>query len=203
MGHEMKVRRFSPLLVGLLVLLLNSCAPYKPTVNSAGYADENIQEVLQNIERAQAESNWFALQGENNYGSYFNLSLALGTLLAGIITAIEGTKLWKRTAKPRLVVVFVLAFIVTANSALGLFLKSESERFLRENRQRYTDLSNGLNSAIREFYFNFRREEFNDQNIALKKAQFLDMASSTFKQIDKLKLDYGQKFGLQTNPHID
>jgi hypothetical protein len=151
------IKYFVVFILGLIVLLSSGCAGYAPSVHADQFSDNRLEEVLRNIEQVQRESDWFRDQGQNNSGIYLNLSLALGAALGGTLAAIEGTKLWKETAKPRRVLLLALALAATLNAAVGLFFKSESERFYKENRQQYTTLSIELDSVIRDFYFEFHR----------------------------------------------
>ncbi len=93
--------------------------------------------------------------------------ILLSAILAAIISAIEGSKLWSKTSKGRLKTLFLLSIIATIASSTGFYFKSESERFFQEEKDKYAILSIEMDEVIREFYFSFRRENFTDETIKI------------------------------------
>ena len=182
-------------------LFLNSCSPYETRIHSTDFSDDFLIEVVENIEKNQTESSKFAQLGHNRYSSYLNIMILLSAILAGIISAIEGSKLWSKTSKGRLKTLFLLSIIATIASSTGFYFKSESERFFQEEKDKYAILSIEMDEVIREFYFSFRRENFTDETIKIDsiRKEFINVSNETFKKLGNLRKTYAKNYRIDTN----
>jgi len=188
--------------VCFLLLILASCgAPYETFIDADLYTNEVLREGLLNIEKHQRDSQNFANLGINRYSNLLNIILFVNAVLAGAAGAFAGTKLWNKMAKPRLVLLLIFAIGVSASSATGLFVKSESDRFFEENRHKFTALSLEMDDAITDFYLEFRRADYNDASMELPptRADFLELLAGTLRRLGDLRKEYNDNYRLNTN----
>ena len=185
-----------------IVFLYGCMARYETTIESSNFADDTIREVLLNIEKNQRDAEYFAKLGQNKYANYLNTLLCLSALFAAITAVIEGSKLWRKTAKPRLIILLILSIGATGFSSTGLYMKSESDRFFKENHDKYTLLSLQMDETIMEFYLDFRRGDFNDNSIGqpLVRDRLLYLSENTLKTLSSLRKDFNEKYRINTNP---
>ncbi|MFC1635285.1 hypothetical protein ACFL5Z_10630, partial [Planctomycetota bacterium] len=137
----------------------------------------------------------------NPYSGCLNLLLLLSAIMTGSAAVIEGSRLWKGTEKPRLVILFVLSLIAMVASATGIYVKSENERFYEEDRNEYTSLSLKMDAVIRNFYFEFRKSQVSDSTISdpIVREKFLELSGRTFTELEKLRTSYAENYNLPTN----
>ncbi len=188
--------------VCFLLLILGSCdAMYETFIDADLYTNEVLREGLLNIEKHQRDSQNFSNLGINRYSNLLNIILLVNAVLAGAAGAIAGTKLWNKMAKPRLVLLLIFAIGVSASSATGLFVKSESDRFFEENRHKFTALSLEMDDAITDFYLEFRRADYNDASMELPptRAEFLELLAGTLRRLGDLRKEYNDNYRLNTN----
>ena len=190
------------LFILISIVFLYTCRSYETTIESSRYGDDTIREVLLNVEKNQRDAEYFAKLGQNRYANYLNILLCLCALFTGIATVIEGSKLWRKTAKPRLITLLILSISAAGFSSTGLYIKSESDRFFKENRDKYTLLSLQMDETIMEFYLNFRRGNFNDNSIKQPEVrdELLSLSERTLKMLSFLRKDFNEKYRINTNP---
>jgi len=172
---------------------------YEPIHHWDEYNDPTIREILKNIELNQKESNNFAEIGQNKYSNYLNISLFLCALFTSITAIIQGTKNRNKAAKQRLIL--LLSIFATVFSSAGFYVKSESERFYKENRDKYISLSLEMNEQITQFYLQFTsyNSESNPVLQIQKRNDLIFLSKKTLGQLDSLKKDYNEKYHINTN----
>lgn len=190
-------------LIVVIALYFSSCGiPYETTIHSSQFKDQTLVEVLKNIEKNQDDSNLFAELGRNGYSNIINIMILATAIFTSIIAIIEGSKIWRKSSKGRLVILLVLSIFATITSSTGLYMKSESDRFFKEDRDKYIALSLNMNDVITEFYLTSREigvyDDGSIQDSTIKK-QLIDLSRRTLKQLSDLRKDYNEKYNLNTN----
>lgn len=158
---------------------------------------------LSYVEQLQAESNWYQEQGENTYSGYLNVFLGVECFLGALASIFAGASIWGKRTGAKATACFIIAILVAAASAGGLYVKAENERFYEENQHQYTKLSHEINTKIREFYIEFDRRGYDDKTIDERKLEFLDLAEKLFNDIDVIKTEYFDNYGLEINPILE
>ena len=177
---------------------------FKTSTKSTSFNDRVLSETFQNIEQKQKEMSVYRKKGENQYGFFVSLLLVLCTICTGLVAIIEGSKIWKKTNPYRLWMLLVLSILATLFSSTSLYLKSENDRFYKENRHKYIELSLDMKNVIRNFMSDFNRGKFNDETMKKSKIknEFIELSDKMYDSFLKLEIEYNTKYGLNTDPDV-
>ncbi len=124
--------------------------------------------------------------------------------MGGLVSIFAGASIWGRKTNSKAVVCLILSVFMVIASAGAFYIKTENERFYRENRHQYIGLSQEMRGLINGFYVEFDSGGYNNENVddQTRKQEFLKLAAKTYGEIDRLKMDYFDKYGLDINPPL-
>ena len=182
-----------------VIILFSGCAIEYIGPSSQDFTNPTLQRNLTYVEQLQTESDWFQNQGENRFSGYLSIFLTLEVLLGGLVSIFAGASIWGRKTNSKAVVCLILSVFVVIASAGAFYIKTENERFYKENRHQYIGLSHQINGLIKGFYMEFDSRRYNDENIEDQKQEFLELTAETYDEIDRLKMEYFNKYGLEIN----
>jgi hypothetical protein len=141
--------------IGICLLLINSCAAgHQPEkLKSYNVSQNFLQEILKDIESYDYEINYFNKLGTNRISFWVNITIALSTIFAGIVSILSGVQQnEKRKSVKRGKTIIIFSIVVTIISGSNIFLKNENDRFYNENKNQYRALAHKIEIRVERFY---------------------------------------------------